>query len=120
MTAGSPPVPLILLVGGDLNAQARVDAAARRSGGELRRVTPDNLGSEIAAGAPALVVIDLDDVGAEVLHALGVNGDPPVVAYFSHVDVALGERAKEAGIEALPRGRFWRELPSLVEAALAG
>lgn len=120
MTTDSPPVPLILLVGGDLNAQARIDDAARRAGGELRRVTPEGLATEIAAGAPSLVVIDLDEVGAEILDAIAGNADPPVIAYFSHVDVALGERAKEAGFDALPRGRFWRELPSLVEAALTG
>ncbi len=120
MTTGSPPVPLILLVGGDLNAQARIADAARRAGGELRRATPDNLASEIAARAPSLVVVDLDDVGADVLDAIADDVGLAVVAYFSHVDVALSERAKEAGYDALPRGRFWRELPSLVKAALVG
>ncbi|MGI8707389.1 MAG: hypothetical protein ACR2LG_04210, partial [Actinomycetota bacterium] len=107
MTTDPPPVPLILLVGGDLNAHARIDDAARRAGAELRRSTPDSLASEIAARAPSLVVVDLDDVGADVLDAITGDVGLAVVAYFSHVDVALGERAKEAGFDALPRGRFW-------------
>ena len=118
MTAPQPCAGTVLLVGGDLNAQARVDDAARRVDAELQRVAPGDLAAEIASKAPSLIVIDLDDVGTEVLATLPRDrGSSIVVAYFSHVDTDLGERARRAGFEALPRGRFWRELPSLVAGA---
>jgi hypothetical protein len=122
MTAVQPHAGIVLLVGGDLNAQARVGDAAQRAGGTLQRVSSEDLASEIASKAPSMVVIDLDEVGAEPLAAAqqdSGSASPMIVAYFSHVDVALGESAREAGVEALPRGRFWRELPSMVESAFA-
>lgn len=119
MTAPQACSGIVILVGGDLNAQARVGDAARRVQAELQRVEPEDLPAEIASKAPSLIVIDLDDVGAEVLAALPrSSGSSTVVAYFSHVDTDLGERARRAGFEALPRGRFWRELPSLVANAI--
>ena len=121
MTAPQACAGIVLLVGGDLNAQARVGDAARRVHAELRRVAPGDLAAEIASKAPSLIVIDLDDVGAEVLTALPQDrGGSNVVAYFSHVDTDLGERARQAGVEALPRGRFWRELPTLVAGVFGG
>ena len=122
MSAPQPYAGIVLLVGGDLNAQVRVGDAAHRAGGTLLRVSSEDLAAEIASKAPSMVVIDLDEVGAEPLAAAQQNSgsaSPMVVAYFSHVDAALGESAREAGVEALPRGRFWRELPSLVESAFA-
>lgn len=122
MTAAQPYAGIVLLVGGDLNAHARVGDAAHRAGGTLQRVSSEDLATEIASKAPSMVVIDLDEVGAGVLAAVPSDSgseSPMVVAYFSHVDVALGESARQAGVEALPRGRFWRELPSLVESAFA-
>lgn len=120
MTAAQPSAGIVLLVGGDLNAQARVGDAAHRAGGTLQRVSTEDLAAEIASKTPSMVVIDLDEVGAEALAATPQDSgseSPMVVAFFSHVDAALGESARAAGVEALPRGRFWRELPSLVESA---
>jgi hypothetical protein len=122
MTPAQPYAGLVLLVGGDLNAQVRIGDAAHRAGGTLQRVAPEDLATEIASKAPAMVVIDLDEVGTRALTAVPDDSGsvgPMVVAYFSHVDGALGESARQAGVEALPRGRFWRELPSLVETAFA-
>lgn len=122
MIATQPYAGIVLLVGGDLNAQARVGDAAHRAGGTLQRVSTEDLAAEIASKTPSMVVIDLDEVGAEALAATPQDSSsesPMVVAYFSHVDAALGESARAAGVEALPRGRFWRELPSLVESAFA-
>ena len=122
MTPPQPYAGIVLLVGGDLNAQVRVGDAAHRAGGTLQRVASEDLATEIASKAPSMVVIDLDEVGAEALTAVPRDSSPDgpmVVAYFSHVDGALGESARQAGVAALPRGRFWRELPSLVESAFA-
>jgi hypothetical protein len=118
MTAPQASAGIVLLVGGDLKALARVGDAARRVQAEVQRVAPGDLAAEITSKAPPLIVIDLDDVGSEVLAEIPKgSGSSTVVAYFSHVDTDLGERARRAGFEALPRGRFWRELHSLVASA---
>jgi hypothetical protein len=38
------------------------------------------------------------------------------VAYYAHVDRSRADRMKEAGWQAMPRGRLFRELPSLLDA----
>ena len=72
-----------------------------------------------------LVVVDLDDGGPDVLEALSAAGEQGllpdrVLGYFSHVQEETGRSAREAGIEAYPRGRFWRELPQLLEREVEG
>jgi hypothetical protein len=63
-----------------------------------------------------LVVADLDAVPPERLAGLGV----PVIGFYQHTDAATKESADEAGLAiAVPRSRMVRELPELVERALA-
>ena len=115
----SGPRSSVLLVGGDLNARVRAEAACRAAGRELRHTTSDGL-TRALAEPPALVFVDLDEGGREVLEALTTERDSgtldptKVVIYFSHVDEDAGKAARAAGFRSLPRGRFWRELPSLV------
>lgn len=74
------------------------------------------------ASEPAdLVVVDLDEGGPEVLEELAAareRGLLPrrVLGYFSHVSQEVGAAARDAGVEVYPRGRFWRELTSLLTA----
>ena len=64
-----------------------------------------------------LVVADLDAVEPEALGALGV----PAIGFYQHTDTDTKRRADEAGLAfAVPRSRMVRELPELVEKALAG
>ena len=106
----------VVLASDDLMARARVLEAL-----EVRSVvaTTDPTGfSEAVEGAAALI-LDLDRGGAaclEELAALQRSGRAPevVVGFFSHVDAALGRAAREAGCRALPRGKFWAELPALL------
>lgn len=103
----------VLLVGGDLSARARVEAAAKRAGWELRTCRTDDVADVVRGESVDLVIADLDSGRDVVLEALrGVA--PRVVGFYSHVDAALGEAATAAGVEALPRGRFWRELDELL------
>lgn len=89
-------------------ARARLEAAAQAAGIDLRWAAPDGLAGAVAERRPDLVVIDLDAVGTQPLAALaGVEPRPRVVGYYSHVDADLGARARAAGCEAVPRGRFW-------------
>ena len=98
----------------DLNARVRVEAAAA---GRAEITTRSNL-DEFPEGV-SLVLLDLDAAGDEVLLRAEelIRAAPTTrwVGYFSHVDEALGRRAAEAGIEAFPRGRFWKALPGLFE-----
>ena len=69
-----------------------------------------------------VVVVDLDDGGPDVLAELATAAErgllpSRVLGYFSHVQEATGAAARAAGVEAYPRGRFWRELPSLLAGA---
>lgn len=102
----------LLLASRDLAARARVQDAAERSGWSMATASPRDLGRAAAEHAPALLVIDLDEASVDVLGSPGVRA----IGFFSHVDRPLAEAARAAGIEAVPRGRFWRTLPQLLAA----
>jgi hypothetical protein len=102
----------LLLASRDLAARARVQDAVERSGWSMATASPGDLGPAAAEHAPALVVIDLDEAGVDALGPPGVRA----IGFFSHVDRPLAEAARAAGIEAVPRGRFWRTLPQLLAA----
>ena len=108
----------VALVGGDLNAVARVEAACRAAGRELRRAR--TVADALEDPPPGLVVVDLDEGGPALVAALvearrSGRLTSPVIAFYSHVDAAAGDAAEGAGIRAVPRGRFWRELAELVQ-----
>lgn len=116
----TPPSSLVVLLGGDLNARVRIERAARARGLEVVTSTVGELPGVLSRAR--LVIVDLDSVGREVLDALSATRDAarvdvPAIGYFSHVDAALGAAAAAAGVEALPRGRFWRELDAVVARA---
>ena len=68
------------------------------------------LAARRAAGGVALVVVDLARPGA--LDA--VTGlDLPVVGFAPHVDDELLARARAAGVDALPRSRFFARWPDV-------
>jgi DNA-binding NarL/FixJ family response regulator len=104
-----------LLVGGDLLAQGRLRAAADELGVILHTTTAKSMRARLAAVEPDVLILDLDSEAAvlEGLAAARAEELVPqrVVGYFSHVNEALGEAARRAGVEAVPRGRFWRTLP---------
>jgi hypothetical protein len=111
----------VLLIGGDLNAVARVESACRSAGLGFRTGGLDGLAERLAV-APALVIVDLDDAGPAAIPALqsalasGALERERTVVFHSHVDEEAGRAATAAGLKALPRGRFWRELPDLVSS----
>lgn len=110
----------VLLVGGDLNAVARVEAACAGTGRAFAHVAAGGLAAGLERYRPALTVVDLDDGQERVfeelsaLLATGALNATDVIAFFSHVDEAAGRRASELGVRVLPRGRFWRELSGLL------
>ena len=103
----------------DLLARGRLEAAAAAAAAEVRAVDPARLLEELRAAVPDVLVLDLDAGGPALLERLGAarlegNLPPRVIGFFSHVDVDLGRAAAEAGVDAFPRGRFWRDVPTLL------
>jgi hypothetical protein len=97
---------------GDLMLASRVQTALEASGHEVETAStvPDEL------DGVDLVVADLDAVPPDQLGDLGV----PVIGFYQHTDVDTKKGAEEAGLAiAVPRSRMVRELPELVERALA-
>jgi DNA-binding NarL/FixJ family response regulator len=74
-----------------------------------------------------VLVVDLTDAqldGASVRESLATNGlldGVRSLAFYSHVDAAAGDRAREAGFElVVPRSRMAREGAALVERLAGG
>jgi CheY-like chemotaxis protein len=87
-------------------------------------------GDFVGAGHEVLVDMsprgDVDAIVADLTHdaeariaTLESAGRPPVLAFYSHVEAPVRERALAAGIEqVVPRSRIAREGPALLEALL--
>jgi CheY-like chemotaxis protein len=78
-------------------------------------------GAEPGAGGATVLVIDLTDDrfdGAAILEALAADGvlaGVSTLAFYSHVDAAVRERAQQAGFDlVVPRSRMAREGAALV------
>jgi DNA-binding NarL/FixJ family response regulator len=86
-------------------------------------------GEARGAGADAdttVLVVDLTDDrfdGAAILEALAADdvlGDVSTLAFYSHVDAAVRERAVQAGFDlVVPRSRMAREGATLVDGLAA-
>jgi CheY-like chemotaxis protein len=109
----------ILLVGGDLNARARISSAAEAAGAEWETSGAGALMDRLEEVRPDVLILDLDGAGREVLPRLAEAAGrgllpPETVGYYSHVDVAVAAEAKQAGVRAIRRGRFWRDVGALL------
>jgi hypothetical protein len=63
-----------------------------------------------------LLIYDLDAIEASGRFRNTAPGDPSrAVGFFSHIDKRKKAAADRNGIEAFPRGAFWRKLPELLE-----
>lgn len=112
---------VVVAVSGDLMARARLEDAAARAGARLELASVDTFTEKLRSFRPDLLVLDLDVGRDKLLQRLNearAHGFLPagVVGFVSHVDVALAKAARAAGCEAIPRGKFWRELPDLLSA----
>ena len=90
----------IRIIGKDLKDRDRLERAATAAGLDL----------EPADGPPAVIVVDLDREGVPADLPPGIRA----IGYYSHVNEELAGRAKLAGIEAIPRGKFWKDLSELL------
>jgi CheY-like chemotaxis protein len=123
-------VAKVLALVDDLFFGARIAETARRVGVELEAVSTGNAlvdkalvepGTGGGAQRPALIVVDLNAKtdAVEALTRLQAAGNQtPVVAFLSHVQTELAERARAAGCsEVLPRSRFTQDLPAILGRA---
>ena len=112
----------VLALVDDLFFQARMLETARQVGVELKTVaTGEAFFAEAQQGAPALLIVDLNarQGAIEALERLRAAGNQrPVIAFLSHVQVELAERARAAGCKrVMPRSKFTQNLASILAQA---
>ncbi len=104
----------------DLFFQARLAETARQVGVDLKIVTTTEALAEEARTAAGLVVIDLNaraDAIAAIEKLRASGNAAPVVAFLSHVQTELAERARAAGCrEVMPRSKFTQNLAAILGA----
>jgi CheY-like chemotaxis protein len=112
----------VLALVDDLFFQARMLETARQVGIELKTVsTGDAFLAEAAQSSTGLLIVDLNvrQGGIEALERLRAAGNQrPVIAFLSHVQVELAERARAAGCQqVLPRSKFTQNLAAILTGA---
>jgi len=105
----------------DLMFQPRITAAAQVLG--LRVLIADSAESarEALAGAPALVIVDLQERNADVIEIIvaAKAAGARVLAFGRHTDAGVLRAARKAGADTVvPRSELAAELPRLLEALL--
>jgi anti-anti-sigma regulatory factor len=119
----------VLALSRDLLFGSRVQATLVAAGHEVELIADrprlEQRLEDTAAPAAAALVVDLTDVdldGAAILESLaaeGTLGSMRTLAFYSHVDAAVRERAEEAGFDlVVPRSRMAREGAELVARLL--
>lgn len=103
----------ILFYGVDLSARLRLSRAASKLGAELVSQAVGDPEAE-----PDVVVIDIDRAAASVADLARLHPQAQVLGYYSHIDDDKRISAEEAGVQAIPRSRFWRETARLIAQAL--
>ncbi|HEY4839942.1 MAG TPA: hypothetical protein VIH72_15100 [Candidatus Acidoferrales bacterium] len=112
---------IVLALVDDIFFQARISATAKQVGVELKMFgAPDSLVAAAAVGGE-LIVIDLN-ARADAIGALDqlceAGNQTPVIAFLSHVQTELAERARAAGCtEVMPRSRFTQDLAAILGRA---
>ncbi|HTP44751.1 MAG TPA: hypothetical protein VMJ13_09300 [Candidatus Acidoferrum sp.] len=106
----------------DLFFQAKVVETAKHLGITLRVCgTADALIAEIAQQLPRLIVVDLNSRSeplAAIEHLPAIARDIPLVAFLSHVQTDLAEKARAAGCcEVMPRSLFTHNLATILGQA---
>lgn len=104
----------------DLFFQAKVGETAKQLGANLQIVTSLYKFIPALQKGPTMVVIDLEAEGisgsALISQVKNTNGQIPVLAFATHKRADLLESAQRAGAdEALPRSKFSKQLPKLID-----
>lgn len=114
----------VLALVDDLFFQAKMLETARKVGVELKTVTTGEAllaEAQVAGAGPALLIVDLNARHGplEALERLRAAGNQrPVIAFLSHVQVELAERARAAGCQqVMPRSKFTQNLAAILSQA---
>ncbi len=101
---------------------AKIKETAKHAGVELETAgTADALAEAAKTDGTSLLIVDLNARGSiEAIEKLRATGNTlPVIAFLSHVQVELAERARAAGCtEVMPRSKFTRELVEILGRAV--
>jgi len=109
----------------DLFFQAKVRETAKHAGITLETATTGDQLLKVAAASPsALILVDLNarQGAIEALEQLcapnGAGNPRRVVAFLSHVQTELAERARAAGCQdVMPRSKFTQNLAEILRGA---
>lgn len=105
----------------DLFFQMKLAETAKQLGVEVKVATNGDALMGLMAGAPKLVIVDLN-ARSQPLQAIEKvrqnNKDVRVVAFLSHVQTQLAAQAQAAGCtEVLPRSSFTQNLAAILKAS---
>ena len=105
----------------DLFFQMKLAETAKQLGVEVKVATNGEALMGLMAGAPKLVIVDLN-ARSQPLQAIEKvrqsNKDVRVVAFLSHVQTQLAAQAQAAGCtEVLPRSSFTQNLAAILSAS---
>lgn len=108
-----------LAIVSDLIFASRIHGTADKAGAGCVIVSTPAALSEALQVEPRLVLVDMDCAGVPATDAIRtVKNQWPqarVVAFFSHVQTAVGEQAVSAGADDVwPRSVFVQQLPALL------
>jgi DNA-binding NarL/FixJ family response regulator len=109
----------------DLFFQAKLHQTAKLTGVTLETVTTgEQLLKSAAANPAALLIVDLNarQGAMEAIETLGKSGGAGnprrVIAFLSHVQTDLAQRARAAGCqEVMPRSQFTQNLAEILRGA---
>jgi CheY-like chemotaxis protein len=106
----------------DIFFQSKLVETAKQLGVELRTCAAvDAFVTELAQTKPNLLVIDLNaraDAFDAIARAKANAQAVPMIAFLSHVQTELAERARAAGCEdVMPRSKFTRDLATILARA---
>jgi hypothetical protein len=100
----------VVLVSTDLLAQSRVSAAADAAGWSYATAHPKMSGPLEAD----LLILDLDAIDAWGRFRDAAPADR-TVGFYSHIDKRRKAAAEKHGVDAIPRGAFWKKLSELLD-----
>jgi DNA-binding NtrC family response regulator len=109
----------LLVVMSDLLFRSKIDEVARRLGLELRVAkSPEQLERQLAAGEPAIAIVDLEETALDPFAALAsvraAAPQTPILGFAGHGNVDAIRRAREGGATVLARSGFTVKLPELL------
>src|SRR3982751_793741 len=115
------PNKRVLVVVEDLLFVVKINDAARRSGLEPQVVKTEQDALVAAADNPLLVIIDLNANSVEPIALItqlksGEQKKLPIIAFVSHVQGELKQRAHDAGADmVMARSAFSTNLPQILK-----